>query len=119
VSIECSCSLARSLASCLFAQGPSEGALGVLKNGTLMAVMRCDGQSGHYLPYISKLSDDGGLTWHSLRFLRGGGSGGTQGAGCVRPRLLELNGSLVLAGGRPSPLSRCETQSNSLWQSFV
>jgi hypothetical protein len=25
-----------------------------------MAVMRCDGQSGHYLPYISKLSDDGG-----------------------------------------------------------
>ena len=70
------------------------------------AVMRCDGQSGHYLPYISKLSDDGGKSWHSLRFLRGGGSGGTAGAGCVRPRLLSLNNSLVLAGGRPSPLSR-------------
>ena len=41
-------------------EGPSEGALIALKNGTLMAVMRCDGQSGHYLPYISKLSDDGG-----------------------------------------------------------
>ena len=87
-------------------EGPSEGALTTLKNGTLMAVMRCDGQSGHYLPYISKLSDDGGKSWHSLRFLRGGGSGGTNGAGCVRPRLLSLNNSLVLSGGRPSPLSR-------------
>lgn len=87
-------------------EGPSEGALTVLRNGTMMAVMRCDGQSGHYLPYISKLSDDGGLSWHSLRFLRGGGSGDVPGAGCVRPRLLPLNGSLVLAGGRPSALSR-------------
>ena len=56
--------------------------------------------------YISKLSDDGGHSWHSLRFLRGGGSGSVPGAGCVRPRLLALNGSLVLAGGRPNPLSR-------------
>ena len=87
-------------------EGPSEGALASLRNGTLMAVMRVDGQSGRYLPYISKLSDDGGRTWHSLRFLRGGGGGGVAGAGCVRPRLLALNGSLVLAGGRPSPLSR-------------
>ena len=87
-------------------EGPSEGALALLKNGTLMAVMRVDGQSGHYLPYISKLSDDGGKSWHSLRFLRGGGSGGTAGAGCVKPALLSLNNSLVLAGGRPSPLSR-------------
>ena len=87
-------------------EGPSEGALAMLKNGTLMAVMRVDGQSGHYLPYISKLSDDGGKSWHSLRFLRGGGSGGTAGAGCVKPALLSLNTSLVLAGGRPSPLSR-------------
>eukprot|EP00937_MAST-01D_sp_MAST-1D-sp2_P005122 g5122.t1 len=87
-------------------EGPSEGALATLRNGTLMAVMRVDGQSGHYLPYISKLSDDGGRSWHSLRFLRGGGSGGVAGAGCVRPRLLALNGSLVLAGGRPNPLSR-------------
>lgn len=31
-------------------EGPSEGALALLKNGTLMAVMRCDGQSGHYQP---------------------------------------------------------------------
>ena len=87
-------------------EGPSEGALTLLRNGTMMAVMRCDGQSGHYQPYISKLSDDGGLSWHSLRFLHGGGSGGVAGAGAVRPRLLELNGSLVLAGGRPSALSR-------------
>ena len=28
-------------------EGPSEGALAMLKNGSLMAVMRCDGQSGH------------------------------------------------------------------------
>ena len=87
-------------------EGPSEGALTILRNGTLMAVMRVDGQSGHYLPYISKLSDDGGRSWYSLRFLRGGGSGGVPGAGCVRPRLLMLNGSIVLSGGRPNPLSR-------------
>ena len=87
-------------------EGPSEGALATLSNGTLIAVMRVDGQSGHYLPYISKLSDDGGRSWHSLRYLRGGGSGSVPGAGCVCPRLLALNGSLVLAGGRPNPLSR-------------
>jgi hypothetical protein len=46
-------------------------------------------------------------SWHSLRFLHGGGSGGTAGAGCVKPALLSLaNNSLVLSGGRPSPLSR-------------
>ena len=87
-------------------EGPSEGTLATLRNGTLMAVMRVDGQSGHYAPYISKLSDDGGLTWHSLRPLHGGGSGGVDGAGCVRPRLLALGTSLVLSGGRPNPLSR-------------
>merc|ERR1719174_1309855 len=53
------------------AEGPSEASLAVLTNGTLMAVMRVEGQSGHYSPYISKLSDDGGLTWHSLRQMRG------------------------------------------------
>ena len=53
-------------------EGPSEGALAVLRNGTLMAVMRVDGESGHYSPYISKLSDDGARSWHSLRSLRGG-----------------------------------------------
>ena len=87
-------------------EGPSEAALATLRNGTLMAVMRVDGQSGHYAPYVSKLSDDGGRSWHSLRSLRGGGSGGVDCAGCVRPRLLSLNGSLVLSGGRPNPLSR-------------
>merc|ERR1711920_995864 len=51
-------------------------------------------------------SDDGGLSWHSLRSLSGGGSGGVLGAGCVRPRLLALGKSLVLGGGRPNPLSR-------------
>ena len=88
------------------AEGPSEGALAILNNGTLMAVMRVEGQSGHYSPYISKLSEDGGLTWHSLRSLHGGGSGGVPGAGCVRPRLLQVGSSLLLSGGRPNPVSR-------------
>lgn len=87
-------------------EGPSESTLAVLANGTLMCVMRVEGQSGRYSPYISKLSDDSGLTWHSLRSLSGGGSGGLTGAGCVRPRLLALGNSLVLGGGRPNPLSR-------------
>ena len=34
-------------------EGPSEGALAILRNGTLMAVMRCDGQSGHYQPCVN------------------------------------------------------------------
>ena len=88
-------------------EGPSEGALATLRNGTVMAVMRVDGQSGHYAPYVSKLSDDGGLSWRSLRPLHGGGSGGVDGAGCVRPRLMALGSrSLILSGGRPNPLSR-------------
>eukprot|EP00039_Didymoeca_costata_P022515 m.346874 g.346874 ORF g.346874 m.346874 type:complete len:386 (-) comp30551_c0_seq1:12-1169(-) len=80
-------------------EGPSESALALLANGTIICVMRVEGQSGHYAPYISKLSDDGGQSWHSLRSL-------SNGAGCVRPRLLPLNGSLVLSGGRPNPISR-------------
>jgi len=87
-------------------EGPSEGALATLRNGTLMAVMRVEGESGHYSPYISKLSNDGGLSWHSLRSLKGGGRGDVQGAGCVRPRLMRFGGSLVLAGGRPTATSR-------------
>ena len=71
-----------------------------------MAVMRVEGEQGHYSPYISKLSDDGGRSWHSLRSLRGGGRGSVDGAGCVRPRLIGLGGSVLLAGGRPTPTSR-------------
>ena len=135
------------------AEGPSEASLALLPNGTLLAVMRVEGQSGRYAPYaklstthhllpttysyyslrtthyvllttynslrttdlllivlllryVSKLSDDGARSWHSLRPLSGGGSGGVAGAGCVRPRLLALEGSLVLTGGRPDPISR-------------
>ena len=80
-------------------EGPSEGALALLKNGTLMAVMRVDGQSGHYHSYVSALSDDGGRSWRGLRSLG-------PGVGCVRPRLMAAGGSLVLAGGRPNPTSR-------------
>ena len=41
-------------------EGPSEASLALLANGTLLAVMRVEGQSGHCAPYVSKLSDDGG-----------------------------------------------------------
>jgi len=86
-------------------EGPSESSLAVLTNGTLMAVMRVEGQSGRYSPYISKLSYDGGLSWHSLRSFNTGGEG-LPGAGCVRPRLMRVGNSLVMGGGRPNPLSR-------------
>ena len=86
-------------------EGPSESTLAVLANGTLMAVMRVEGQSGRYSPYISKLSDDSGLTWHSLRSLNSGGEG-LGGAGSVRPRLMPVGNSLVMGGGRPNSLSR-------------
>eukprot|EP00947_MAST-08B_sp_MAST-8B-sp1_P002817 g2817.t1 len=72
-------------------EGPSESALAVLANGTLMAVMRVQGEQGHYSPYVSKLSDDGGLSWHSLRPLNGSSDGeGVNGPGCVRPRLMPM-----------------------------
>lgn len=92
-------------------EGPSESSLAFLNNGSLLCIMRVEGQSGRYSPYITKLSDDGGLSWHSLRSISTGGSGGVGGAGCVRPRLLPLiaesgGRSLVLSGGRPNPLSR-------------
>lgn len=52
------------------------------------------------------MSDDGGYTWHHLKSLAKTWPGEQDGAGCVRPRLARLNGSLVLAGGRPNPVSR-------------
>jgi hypothetical protein len=85
-------------------EGPSENALARLSNGSVLCVMRVEGESGHHSPYISKISDDGGQTWLNLRSLRMW-PGETIAPGCVMPRLVTLNGSLVLAGGRPSPSS--------------
>lgn len=80
-------------------EGPSENALARLHNGSLLCVMRVEGESGHHSPYISVVSDNEGRTWHSLRSL-------ANRAGCVRPRLLSLDtGGLVLAGGRPNATS--------------
>ena len=81
------------------AEGPSENALATLRNGSVLCVMRVEGQSGHHSPYRSAVSDDGGESWHSLRALPAG-------VGSVRPRLLPLGGSLVLSGGRAGPESR-------------
>ena len=89
-------------------EGPSENALAFLNNGSLLCVMRVEGESGHHSPYVSKTSDDGGYTWRNLRSLAKTWPGEQDGAGCVRPRLARLNGSLVLAGGRPNPISRDE-----------
>ena len=85
-------------------EGPSENALAYLANGSLLCVMRVEGESGHHSPYISKVSDDEGRSWKHLRSLRAW-PGADLAPGCVRPRLASLNGSLVLAGGRPSPTS--------------
>ena len=51
------------------AEGPSENALAALRNGSVLCVMRVEGQSGHHSPYRSAISDDGGESWHSLRAL--------------------------------------------------
>jgi len=85
-------------------EGPSENALGFLRNGSIICVMRVEGESGHHSPYISKVSDDGGWTWRHLRSLRQW-PGATNAPGCVCPNLETINGSLVLAGGRPNPTS--------------
>ena len=81
------------------AEGPSENALAALRNGSVLCVMRVEGQSGHHSPYRSAVSDDGGESWHSLCAL-------PDGVGSVRPRLLPVGGSLVLSGGRAGPESR-------------
>jgi len=85
-------------------EGPSENALAFLRNGSILCVFRIEGESGHHSPYHSKVSDDGGRSWKHLRALSVW-PGETIAPGCVRPRLLPLGGSLVLAGGRPSPIS--------------
>ena len=54
------------------AEGPSENALATLRNGSVLCVMRVEGQSGHHSPYRSAVSDDGGESWHSLRALPAG-----------------------------------------------
>ena len=77
-------------------EGPSENALARLHNGSLLCVMRVEGESGHHSPYISVVSVVGRGTLRSL----------ANRAGCVRPRLLSLDtGGLVLAGGRPNATS--------------
>ena len=85
-------------------EGPSENAVAYLTNGSLLCVMRVQGENGHHSPYISKISDDEGRSWKYLRSLSPW-PGESIAPGCVLPRLLRLNGSLVLAGGRPSPSS--------------
>lgn len=93
-------------------EGPSENALAHLANGSVLCVMRVEGESGHHSPYVSKISDDGGRSWKHLRALAAWpgtswpGEKEATGPGCVRPRLVALNGSLLLSGGRPSPISR-------------
>ena len=66
--------------------------------------MRVEGEAGHHSPYVSKISDDRGRSWKFLRSLRAW-PGQPIAPGCVRPRLMTLGRSLVLAGGRPSPIS--------------
>ena len=36
-------------------EGPSENALAYLRNGSIVCVMRVEGESGHHSPYISKV----------------------------------------------------------------
>lgn len=85
-------------------EGPSENALAHLSNGSILCIMRVEGESGHHSPYVSKVSDDLGRSWKHLRSLRTW-PGEPIAPGCVRPRLIALGHSLVLAGGRPSPIS--------------
>ena len=99
-------------------EGPSENALTLLANGSVLAVFRtdggdgkpcagalpCPGGGGHRMaPYAAAVSNDGGASWLPPRSLPAAVSGGALAVGSVRPRLLTLaSGALLLSGGRPS-----------------
>ena len=66
----------------------------VLKDGSLLSIVRMDAGDGRdhpYLPYYETRSIDAGTTWSKLAPVRGAGS--------ARPRLLVLDGAVLLSGG--------------------
>jgi hypothetical protein len=67
----------------------------VLKDGSLLSIVRMDAGDGKdhpYLPYYETRSTDSGATWPKLTPIRGAGS--------ARPRLLVLEDAVLLSGGQ-------------------
>ena len=73
--------------------GVDEHDLALLRNGSILAVLRTNGPSDK--GYLQKLSHDGGRSWQAGADMAG--------IGAVCPRLLVMPGSdgpLLLSGGR-------------------
>jgi hypothetical protein len=76
-------------------EGPNEMDMVVLADGSLLSILRMDAGDGKYhgyLPYYQTRSANTGLRWTKLTPVRGAGS--------ARPRLLVLEGAVLLSGGR-------------------
>ena len=76
-------------------EGPNENDVIELPDGSLLAVVRLDGEAADPAqdkPYYAARSHTSGASWTSATPLPG--------TGCVRPRLLLLETTLLLAGGR-------------------
>lgn len=87
-------------------EGPNENDLALLRDGSILCVIRVDGGDGrkthHMQPYVRTISRDGGKSWSNAVAMKD-----TAGnlVGCARPRLLALpgaagGGAVVLSGGR-------------------
>lgn len=75
-------------------EGPNEMDMVVLKSGSLLSIVRMDAGDGKdhpYLPYYETRSTDSGTTWTKLTPVHGAGS--------ARPKLLVLEGAVLLSGG--------------------
>jgi hypothetical protein len=76
-------------------EGPNEMDMVVLKDGSLLAIFRLDAGDGKdhpYLPYYESRSANAGRSWSRLTPIRNAGS--------ARPKLLVLEGAVLLSGGR-------------------
>jgi hypothetical protein len=91
-------------------EGPNEMDLAWLPGDTtIIAVLRLDGGDGPkthpYVDYHRSVSTDRGSSWTKAAPI---------GAGCARPRLLQLGGTMLLSGGR---MRNMNTSDVILWSS--
>ena len=78
-------------------EGPNESTLSLLSDGTtLICIIRMDAGDGHATgkPYAKRFSTDQGRSWGPLQNM-------SASVGTAKPRLLLMDGSLILVGGRP------------------
>ena len=78
-------------------EGPNESTMSLLSDGTtLICIIRMDAGDGHATgkPYAKRFSTDQGKSWGPLQNM-------SSSIGTAKPRLLLMDGSLILVGGRP------------------